>query len=353
MRTVTHSNDTLAAHRVTRSKVISIAVAVLLAVILLAYSLRGVEWRQVARIAADADPSRLGLAAAIMTGTLFVRSLRWRILLNAEGTIGVQTTFWATAVGYFGNNFLPARGGELVRTFMISARSTLTMTYVLATAIGERIADAVVLVCISATVLLTLPLQAGWLAGAARSFAILAFVSALVIAVLPLLESRVMSVLGRAPIPKAVRPALMTTAQHGFRGLRAFHDLRRIVKFGALTALIWSMDAIATVIGGSALGFAIPLPVAFLLIAALGLGSALPSMPGYVGIYQFVAVTVLTPFGFSRAHAIAYILVAQALMYVVIGFWGALGLMHYRRSRRSTEARAGVAIQSESSGTKE
>ena len=39
----------------------------------------------------------------------------------------------------------------------------------------------------------------------------------------------------------------------------------------------------------------------------MGLASALPSTPGYVGIYQFVAVSVLTPFGFSRTDAIAYI----------------------------------------------
>ena len=65
--------------------------------------------------------------------------------------------------------------------------------------------------------------------------------------------------------------------------------------------------------------------------AALGLGSALPSTPGYVGVYQFVAVTVLTPFGFTRTDAIAYILVAQALMYVVIGFWGSVGFTRYRR----------------------
>jgi len=44
---------------------------------------------------------------------------------------------------------------------------------------------------------------------------------------------------------------------------------------------------------------------------------------------------VLTPFGFSRTDAIAYILVAQALMYIVIGFWGSLGLWRYRRARRS------------------
>jgi len=57
--------------------------------------------------------------------------------------------------------------------------------------------------------------------------------------------------------------------------------------------------------------------VAMLLLTGMGLGSALPSTPGYVGIYQFVAVTVLTPFGFSRDSALAYILVAQASAYVV------------------------------------
>jgi len=39
------------------------------------------------------------------------RACRWRVLLNAEGTVGVSTVFWATAVGLFGmaspGNFIP------------------------------------------------------------------------------------------------------------------------------------------------------------------------------------------------------------------------------------------------------
>jgi hypothetical protein len=129
---------------------------------------------------------------------------------------------------------------------------------------------------------------------------------------------------------------------HGLRGIRAFHDVRRLASFVAFTVLIWCLDAVGAVVTASALSFHLPLSVAFLLIAALGVGTALPSTPGYVGIYQFVAVTVLTPFGFSRTDAIAYILVTQALMYVVIGLWGSIALLRYRsirtgdpRSRRS------------------
>ena len=54
------------------------------------------------------------------SATLFLRPCRWRILLNAEGHVSVPAAFWATAAGLFGNNFLPARAGELVRTYMIS-----------------------------------------------------------------------------------------------------------------------------------------------------------------------------------------------------------------------------------------
>jgi len=73
--------------------------------------------------------------------------------------------------GIFGNNFLPARAGEIVRTMMISSRAGLSKTYVLTTALSERMADAIALVIISSLVLLSLPAQAGWLAHAAKPFA--------------------------------------------------------------------------------------------------------------------------------------------------------------------------------------
>jgi uncharacterized protein (TIRG00374 family) len=318
-----------------RRKAISLGVAAVLAAVLLYYSLRGIEWREVARIVKAAESSRLMLSAALATVTLFLRAIRWRILLNAEGDVPVSTAFWATAAGYFGNNFLPARAGELVRTLMISSRSGLETTYVLATALSERVADAIALVSIGALVVLTLPSPPGWLAAAARPFAILGLLGAIAIGVLPLLAPLGRSIITRAPLPSAWRPTLLQAMEQGLRGMAAFHDVRRLSGFLGLTAVIWTTDAVGAVITGSALHLQLPLSVAFLLMTGLGLGSALPSTPGYVGIYQFVAVTVLTPFGFSRPDAIAYILVAQALGYVVIGIWGSIGLLRYRRTRRS------------------
>jgi uncharacterized membrane protein YbhN (UPF0104 family) len=216
---------------------------------------------------------------------------------------------------------------------MISSRSGLDTAYVLATALSERVADAVTLVAIAVVVLLTMPERPGWLASAAKPFAMLGIAGITIIAILPRMEAFGRRLLERSPLPARVRGTLLDILAHGLGGIRAFHDARRLLLFLALTLVIWSMDAVFTIVTGAALSLSIPVPVALLLVAALGLGSALPSTPGYIGIYQFVAVTVLVPFDFSRTDAIAYILVAQALSYVVIGIWGAVGFLQFRRSR--------------------
>ena len=52
----------------------------------------------------------------------------------------------------------------------------------------------------------------------------------------------------------------------------------------------------------------------------------MPSTPGFVGIYQFVAVTVLVPFGYSQSEALAYILVSQVVYYAVVTALGIIGI---------------------------
>jgi uncharacterized protein (TIRG00374 family) len=306
-------------------------ISLTLAATLLYWSLRGIEWSRVGAILATAKLPYVLAAVALSSINMFLRAVRWRVLLTSEGNVSVRTAFWATAAGYFGNNFLPARAGELVRSVMVSSRSALSKTFVLTTALGERMADAVALVVISASVLAVLPEKPAWLVQAMRVFALAGAVGLIGIIAVPKLERFWTYFLRRAPVPEKLRERLLALLTQVLLGVRSFHDTGRVAGFLTLTMIIWLIDAVFTVVGGQALGLGIDLRMAFLLVAGLGLGSALPSTPGYVGIYQFVAVTVLVPFGLTRTDAIAYILFAQALMYVVVTFWGMFGLMHFRK----------------------
>lgn len=313
-----------------KSRLLYWLVAFALAVFFLWLSLHKVSWPEIGRTLLHADLRLIALGVAISSFTLFVRALRWRVLLLSEAEVPVATAYWATCAGYFGNNFLPARAGELVRTLLISARTGLSKTFVLTTALSERLSDAITLVVVSSIVLLTLPVRPGWFNAAAKPFAIVGLCGAACIAVLPRTERLWELLLGRLPLPHAFRDKLIGILRQILVGLRAFHSTGRLTRFAALTAVIWFSDGLGTIVGMRALGLTISLPVAFLLITGFGLGSALPATPGYVGIYQFVAVSVLAPFGFAKADAIAYSFLAQAVQYVLTGFWGLIALSRQR-----------------------
>lgn len=300
---------------------------------LLYLSIRGVEWARVWRTIASAQWRYIAGAAGFIMFSFFMRALRWRILLNAEARFSVATVFWANSAGYLGNSFLPARAGELIRSLLISSRSTLSKTYVLTTALGERLMDAIALVLWSSLALMGVNPKPHWMGDVSRTMAILAGAGAVAVMVLPHTGGLLENVVRRVPLPARVRGILLGLAEQVLEGLRAFHDWGRFAGFVGLTVVIWMSDSCATIAGARALGIGLSFRVAMLLLAGLGLSSALPSTPGYVGIYQFVAVTVLTPFGVSRDGALAYILVAQALAYAVVLLFGLPALYKMQRKK--------------------
>src|SRR3954471_17486618 len=149
-----------------------------LAAALLYFSLRGLDWHQVRAAVGQARPWYVGAWCLLGIASLLLRAIRWRVVLQANAVVDVSTVFWATCAGYFGNSFLPARAGELVRTMMISRLTGLSNAYVLTTALSERITDAIALVLISSAILLTLPAPPGF-ATASRVFAIIGLCGAL------------------------------------------------------------------------------------------------------------------------------------------------------------------------------
>jgi glycosyltransferase 2 family protein len=301
-------------------------ISIVLAAVLLYFSLRGIDWRTVWETLAGTRWPLAGASLGIASCSLFLRAVRWRILLNAEGNLGVATVFWGNMAGYLGNSFLPARAGEVVRSLLMSRHGSLSKTYVLTTALAERLADVIALVLWSSLILLGgVNPKPQWITDVSRTMAVVAGAGAVTIAVAPHTARLVEAMLLRLPVGRLRKP-LMALAEQVLLGLRAFHEWGRFLGFAGLTAVIWTLDACTVMTLGSSLGLEMRFAMAILLITSLGLSSALPSTPGYVGIFQFVAVTVLAPFGIGKASALAFILLYQALGYVLVLLYGLPGL---------------------------
>lgn len=266
----------------------------------------------------------------VLTCALSLRAIRWHILLTKNKRMRVADTFWATTVGYLGNSFLPARAGEVIRTVLLARKARIGSSFVLATALIERVTDVFALIGIGLIVPLTLHTHAGWLDQATGRIITLGVLCLGGLLALPYLVRWCPTWLARLPLPAHLKQRLSRLATDFLVGLMALRSRPRAAGFTLLTVVIWLVDAGFAILMAKALYLSLSLPQALLLLVALGLSSALPSTPGSVGIYQFVAVHILPPFGLTHDQALAYIIVYQGVTYVVITFWGLLGLWQLR-----------------------
>jgi glycosyltransferase 2 family protein len=141
--------------------------ALLLPAIVSAIALVAVVWwasrQQLPELpAASVALPRLGAALALYALATAMRGERWLRLLRYAGARLSRTDAYAvTTVGYMGNNALPARAGDLLKSVLSSRAAGTATADGFGTLVAERVLDAVALVLVFAVLVTTLRLPLG------------------------------------------------------------------------------------------------------------------------------------------------------------------------------------------------
>ena len=234
--------------------------------------------------------------------------------------------------GYLANNVLPARAGELVRAVYIGKENDIAISFTLATGLVERFLDLIALVIIGSITLTVSGIISAQLQDALKIMTIVAVVGLAGILAVPYMGKRIISLIPSLPmIQPSVKEKVEGFLRQFLRGVEALHHPARAGIFILFTLIIWAMDGIGVVMLAQTLHIKVQLTQSLLLLSSLGLSSAIPSTPGYVGVYQFVAKVVLQAFGISSADALALIIFLQAMNFLTVTAWGWFGI-----SRAST-----------------
>lgn len=307
----------------------------IIAAILLILAIKGIDWASFFSTIRNGRYGFLLIIGPIASINYFLRAFRWRILLRAQKSIPVISVFWANMVGYMGNAFLPARSGEIMRSVFLGKKSQLGVSYVLATAFVERVIDALALILIGTTSLLWQKSFPSSLINAIQILAGVAIIGFVFVLFVPFQEEKALHLWAKLPVPRNASERIAQQISRFILGMRSLQNPGRIAEFIVLTGLIWFVDGWNTVLSAQIVSQSMNLGQALILLSALGLSSAIPSTPGYIGVYQFVAVTILIPFDFSRSDALSYILIMQVVNYLVVSFWGLIGLWKLNRKQPS------------------
>jgi hypothetical protein len=81
-------------------------------------------------------------ALLILLISVYFRAVRWKILFNPQYNIDTKSLFDIQLIGYFGNNIFPLRFGEIMKSFILGNKFSISKSKVFGTIILERFLDA-------------------------------------------------------------------------------------------------------------------------------------------------------------------------------------------------------------------
>jgi len=278
----------------------------------------------------------LGGSLLLYAITTLARGERWdRILRLSHVHVSRADAYGLTVVGYAGNNTLPARGGELLRVFLMSSRTGAKRRTVLGTILGERVLDAVALALILVIVAFSLIEKLGSpTPGELIIFGIIVLVCLIVALVAWLRYRHHVDRLIVALRPVAAPLKTLWSAAGVWLLL--------------LSVAIWTMEAGVYLMVGEAAGIHLGLGGAMSVVAFTNLAALIPAAPGYIGTYDAAVIfATRTVTDASKSAVLSYLLLLRFILFVpitVVGF--ALLFLRYGGLARLREARAATRAPS-------
>lgn len=270
-----------------------------------------------------ADFSWFPLVLVFFLGTLTTRTIAWRTIMQERASF--KDSFLVLNQAYLLNNVLPFRLGELGRALLISNRAKMGFWEALSTVVVERVFD---LGLAAGILLFTLPLVVGaeWARTAAYvslGLVVIGFVLLFWMANNPKQVPKLLERLtGRWP---KLRTWLVEKASSFTLGLSTLQDGKRFGRVLFWMVLTWLFNVAWYFVLMRAF-----FPMAawlwgFFSVGVASLGVALPSSPGYIGVFEGVLVGALSFFNADPAVALAFAVVGHLTYFAVTGILGIIG----------------------------
>jgi len=311
------------------------ALGIALSVALLGWTLRGVDIAQVWRILRTSN--LLYFAGASLAGTLIVplRARRWRTILASVAPDLPFTLLWrATAIGVMGNNVLPARAGELARAYALSRETpTVSFASAFASLAVDRVFDAFVvlllmLAAMSAPDFPNLLLGGRHVSDYVYGGGIVALAALGALYLLVFFPQRL--IVAYEWLARRVAPRFEARGREALLGFASgLGVLRHPGRFFAVllwTFAHWLLNGVAFLLAFKAVGISAGFGAALLLQGLIAIGVAVPSAPGFFGVFEYVGREGLGLYGVDPTLATSWAIGFHLVTYIPIT---AIGIYYF------------------------
>lgn len=310
------------------------ALGIVLSVALLAWTLRDVRPHEVWEVLRASNVAMLVLAAALATATFPLRARRWKVILApVDDAVRFAPLWRSTAIGMMVNNVVPARVGELARAFALTReRPRIALSSAVASIGVDRVFDTVVLFGLMFGAMLSPAFPGATQIGGRTLSSLAATATVGIVVLVGLLYALALRPRWFASLAERLaRPISAKLADRGRMAVLAFAEglsvLRSPTRFVAVlwwTLLHWLCNALAFWIGFEAVGMDLPFSAALFVQGVIAIGVAVPSSPGFFGVFEAAAKIGLSDvYGVPESLAVSWAIGYHLLSFIPITLIGA------------------------------
>jgi hypothetical protein len=279
---------------------------------------RGVSW---AEVAVALGSARWDLVAAAVGCVIFATALRawcWRRLLVATSVPVTFVRAWKILlIGQFLNICVPVRAGDVARMYLMGDAGGMSKTGAATSLVVEKFFDATTFLLLLGSVSLLVETPTA-LANVGHGVAVAAVLLPLTVVALAWRGTGLVRFLERRA--NGSNDWVARLARYGETIVEGLSVIRRwpelvLLQAGYLGVWLALVGVNYAVLLALNVETDRPLLAAFVLMIVLQLATSVPSTPGKIGVFQYLVVLALVPFGVTREPAFTY-----GVLLHVVGF---------------------------------
>ncbi len=322
-------------------------IGILISAVFLYLAFRRVDLPEVIAALEQANYWWLLPGIGFMFISLVIRAYRWRYFIQPIQDVPFKPLFSAMMIGYMANNVFPLRLGEVMRALAIGRSAKISRAAAFATIIVERIIDILsLLVILGFTVFFHDFPPEIQKAGLAIFFGALTVVLFIVF----LMEKTEATLhwvgVFTSPLPDRAKQFIQRLLRSFLTGFEVFRQTHHYVAIILQSLVLWVLYA--GIIYVTFLAFDIRLENDTIFVASLvilvmiSIGIMIPSSPGFVGTYHYLAMQGLALFGVPEADALSFAIILHITNYIPITLVGLYYFwkenMHFRDALEESDA---------------
>lgn len=289
------------------SSILRVGIGVALSVLFLYVAVRNVDVHDVQVALSRANGVYIVLALGSVTLNILAKGLRWKILLGDAGRRVPYVRLLASlVVGQMLNLLLPARAGDISRAYVVGRLGPGPL-FVVGTIVLEKLLDMILYATLFVLLLILIPLP-DWLGNSATAVALVTCIAVVVVAAVTFSRDALTRLLQRYAerLPSRMRGRLVDRIRSVLSSLDVLRSRPDVVKLLGCSILIWGTALLNNQLVLLALHMSLPLTASLLVLVVLQAGITLPSLPGNLGIFEYLCVLALSIFGVEQVPALSY-----------------------------------------------